>query len=398
MKKLLFPALILISMIALPQTNALNNYEQELSDLIIQRLSEWKITYTTINNVLKVWIDQEEKLNREIEHLRDEVHTNSKPTWEMTEEDKIKSKQLSEKIQKLENKKRTNLKFSLIKSNVDKAYKKNSKTILDWNKIISYSINNIARFDYKVEWKTIDWKTQYMPNDEKYLVFPWKDYKILIVRTYQTTSWVINPLKLRIWNKIIEPLAFLFTTKWSYGTEYIATITDTNLFSYKNIREWDSYYYFEIPTNYESLSLVWEKSWNEINLLNIIEDNNTLYTMNINKLLESEQFCYNAFKNTSETVITDKSFCETYSTDWNWVFIVRPWTRFEIFKSWNEKKWNYEKKINDEYPWEYYEWVDPSWIKYWVWFENNIATHNQDSWNKTRENNYENFKKLLSEQ
>jgi hypothetical protein len=40
MKKLLFPALILISMIALPQTNALNNYEQELSDLIIQRLSE----------------------------------------------------------------------------------------------------------------------------------------------------------------------------------------------------------------------------------------------------------------------------------------------------------------------------------------------------------------------
>jgi hypothetical protein len=49
----------------------------------------------------------------------------------MTEEDKIKSKQLSEKIQKLENKKRTNLKFSLIKSNVDKAYKKNSKTILD---------------------------------------------------------------------------------------------------------------------------------------------------------------------------------------------------------------------------------------------------------------------------
>ena len=62
MKKLLFPALILISMIALPQTYALNNYEQELSDLIIQRLSEWRITYTTINNVLKVWIDQEEKI------------------------------------------------------------------------------------------------------------------------------------------------------------------------------------------------------------------------------------------------------------------------------------------------------------------------------------------------
>ena len=237
-----------------------------------------------------------------------------------------------------------------------------------------------------------------MPNNEKYLVFTWKDYKILIVKTYQTTSWVINPLKLRIWNKIIEPLAFLFTTKWDYWSKYIATITDKNLFTYKNIREWDSYYYFEIPNNYDNLTLVWEKSWNEIDLHSITEDDKALYSMDVTKIADYKKLCYDAFKDTSETVTTDEYLCKAYGTDWNWQFIVMKWTRLEIFKARNERNWYYKKKTNNEYPWEYYEWVDPSWIKYWVWFENNIATHNRDSWNKTRENNYENFKKLLSEQ